>query len=338
MSTTNTAANYRIYDRTGGGATTDITADSLEDAVEAGREWIEGGEWSSEDGTYRTINLPCCVREIVRAAWYVDIYCSGSPRDLRGPMTEAEARALCDGVEVDIEPYSGIIEQIADANSGADVELVEAWANDEGADDYRAIYRAAGPGVDGEIDDDATDDGDSHDCTGTYSDPLPGCDAEPGDDYDGNRDDEGHDWRTPFRLVGGIRDNPGVWGNGGTRYTSKYVCRCCGKYKTEHDAGSQRNPDEPLTTITITDRDEASEAWLKDKHEEDGWIPQWLAEYLDSLPTVHMSEEDAREYVADHTDEDVLDDEELEHAFGAIFGRRPTDKDRAEGLWSHLNA
>lgn len=37
--------NYRIYDRTGGCATEDIYAESLEDAIRQGREWIEAGDW-----------------------------------------------------------------------------------------------------------------------------------------------------------------------------------------------------------------------------------------------------------------------------------------------------
>ena len=42
------------------------------------------------------------------------------------------------------------------------------------------------------------------------------------------------------------------------------------------------------------------------------------------------------EWVNSHTDDDVLDEGELERAFAALAGRKPTDKDRAEGLWSHV--
>lgn len=63
MSTASSAAspNYRIYDRTGGGVTEDIYAESLDDAIERGREWITDGEWGDFQGT-----LNCVVREIVR--------------------------------------------------------------------------------------------------------------------------------------------------------------------------------------------------------------------------------------------------------------------------------
>ena len=67
-------------------------------------------------------------------------------------------------------------------------------------------------------------------------------------------------------------------------------------------------------------------------------IPQWLADYLECSPSVRMTEDEAKEYVTDHTDEEELDDDDLEHAFAAIFGRRADDQDRAEGLWSQINA
>ncbi len=179
MKTTDKLPNYRIYDLTGGGVTEDIYAETLEDAIEQGREWIEQGDWSSEDGTYRTITLPCCVREIVR-------YRS--------------------------EPLPGE-----------------------------------------SIDEDATADNDAHDCSGEYSDELPECDAS---------DDGEHDWQSPYSLVGGIRENPGVWSNGGTSMSYKEVCAICGKYKIKTSKGSQCNPDEARVVIEIQDADEASLAWI----------------------------------------------------------------------------
>jgi hypothetical protein len=40
----------------------------------------------------------------------------------------------------------------------------------------------------------------------------------------------GHDWQTPYELVGGIRDNPGVRANGGG-VTIDYACVLCGARK-----------------------------------------------------------------------------------------------------------
>lgn len=41
---------------------------------------------------------------------------------------------------------------------------------------------------------------------------------------------EGHDWQTPHELVGGLRDNPGVFGSGGGVKLHEACVRCgCGK-------------------------------------------------------------------------------------------------------------
>jgi hypothetical protein len=196
-------------------------------------------------------------------------------------------------------------------------------------------------------DDDITDEQDEHDCSGTHSDPEPECESE-GPGYD---DEGGHDWRSPYSLLGGLRENPGVWGGAGTKITTKTVCACCGKYRTETDNGSQRNPGDPESVVEYSDADEDSEAWLVRIHEEDGWIPQWLAEQLDRPPTTKYTKESAEKYVAEHMDdEDTVfklpgnsgyqeikahEDDDLGHVFAALAGRKATDEERGDGLWSH---
>lgn len=51
-----------------------------------------------------------------------------------------------------------------------------------------------------------------------------------------------------------------------------------------------------------------------------------------------MTKREANEWVKSHSDDDDLDEDELEAAFEAIFGRPADDEDRQIGLWSHLNA
>lgn len=75
-----------------------------------------------------------------------------------------------------------------------------------------------------------------------------------------------HDWQTPFSLVGGIKENPGVWSLGGTKMSFHEVCSCCGMHKRELHYGSQRNPDE-ADTATYEDADEASIAWVESEAE-----------------------------------------------------------------------
>jgi hypothetical protein len=51
-----------------------------------------------------------------------------------------------------------------------------------------------------------------------------------------------------------------------------------------------------------------------------------------------MSKQEAVEWVRGHGDDDQLDEDEIEDAFCAIFGRSADDDDRKEGLWNHLCA
>lgn len=335
MSTQNKHPNYRIYDRTGGGVTKDIYAASLDKAIEAGREWIEDGDWASEDGVIRKgVTLDACVREILRTVYYVDRYREGLPRDIRGPYCSLKVArdALTVGEEeISMDPCAGVVEQLKSTHDGAEVSLVESWAaeSESGAD---CIYSVTGQLVDGEIDGDATDVGQEHDCSGSHSDEEPKCAIGGGTD-----DDTGHEWRQPC-VVGGCKENPGFWSGGGTITISKSVCARCGQYRTVINNGDQRNPGDPEDTVKMEDADENSKAWLVRIHEEDGWIPQWLAEHLDRPPTTRYTEQEAMRYVAEHDDNDDVDAENLEHVFAALFGRRATDKDRAEGLWSHCCA
>lgn len=314
---------YRVYDMTGSGVTHDIEAASLADAVEAGREWIEDGNWESNDGTIRIgVELAACVREVttraprpdldpqedmlVRDILALDAAAGWGIRGLRyRDLDRRELEALADYLEDD---EGGSLDgDMAELCRSVAVQIRESLAED---------------------DEDITDDQPATDCSGTHSDDEPECES------DGPGDDGGHDWRAPHALVGGIRENPGVWSCGGTAMRYETVCACCGRYRTEVRAGSNRNPGEPKATVTYRDADEASEAWLVEHHEDGGWIPQWLAEQLGRSPTTRYTPETAREWVAEHQDDDDLDDDDLGHVFAALHGRRADDRDREEGLWS----
>lgn len=47
-----------------------------------------------------------------------------------------------------------------------------------------------------------------------------------------------------------------------------------------------------------------------------------------------MTKDDAIAWVADHDDDDVFDDAELEEAFVALYNRPADDDDREVGLWT----
>jgi hypothetical protein len=115
------AENYRIYDLTGGGVTHDIHADSLEDAIEQGREWIEDGDWSGDEqqGVYRTIALDCCVRKIVR---YDDSEDDGEVGEIDERATAAGQSYDCGGTYTPEE-----------SECDSDGEVNHDWTSDDGA-------------------------------------------------------------------------------------------------------------------------------------------------------------------------------------------------------------
>jgi hypothetical protein len=55
--------------------------------------------------------------------------------------------------------------------------------------------------------------------------------------------------------------------------------------------------------------------------------------------TTWITDEDAlREYIEQGDDNDTVAPEELDRLFALVYGRKPDDKDREEGLWSHICA
>jgi hypothetical protein len=265
--------NYRIYDRTGGGVTHDIYATNLDDAIEQGRAWIEDGDWSSEDGdwssedgTYRTRTLECCVR---RTQYRLDI---------------AKLREIPGVLAADVNPAGQVVltcsTDYQDASGLVGAFVAGSTVDDEGCWDM--VFEAL-PDTPKEIDEAATSMEFGHDCSGSYSDELPECEADEDSvaSTPEERDEALHVWKSPYQLVGGIEDNPGVWSNGGACYTFRAVCAVCGKYKYEVDKGSQCHASESRIIITLEDADDASKEWLKELHETNGYLPAWLAEYLD---------------------------------------------------------
>lgn len=107
---------------------------------------------------------------------------------------------------------------------------------------------------DGDIDEDATWSADRHDCSGT----LPAKDAP--ECLDG--DPDSHDWQSPYSVVGGIKENPGVWGSGHGHVKICEVCACCGAYRTT-DHGATNSSNGMRTTRTSYElADDKSRAWL----------------------------------------------------------------------------
>lgn len=87
--------------------------------------------------------------------------------------------------------------------------------------------------------------------TYTFDPPEPDCDGE-----------HDHDWQSPYSVVGGIRDNPGVWGHGGG-VIIREVCAHCGRYKvTDTWAQDPSTGEEGLEAVWYEDADSASTEWV----------------------------------------------------------------------------
>lgn len=72
-----------------------------------------------------------------------------------------------------------------------------------------------------------------------------------------------HDWCSPLSLVGGIAENPGVWGHGGGVRVHE-VCSHCGTHR-HTDTWAQR-PDtgeQGLESVRYEDADDDTLAWVR---------------------------------------------------------------------------
>lgn len=70
-----------------------------------------------------------------------------------------------------------------------------------------------------------------------------------------------HDWRAPHSVVGGLKDNPGVFGKGGgVVYTE--VCAHCGTYRVT-DTWCTNGTAYPYESVTFRDADEYSTDWIE---------------------------------------------------------------------------
>jgi hypothetical protein len=82
-------------------------------------------------------------------------------------------------------------------------------------------------------------------------------------------DGRDHDWDDPVEVVGGIPENPGVWGHGGG-VIIRLVCRRCGRYRIEDTWGQAPWGEQGLTIIRYEDADERSRKWVESLSSEEG--------------------------------------------------------------------
>ncbi len=75
--------------------------------------------------------------------------------------------------------------------------------------------------------------------------------------------DHEHDWLAPHSVVGGLKENPGVTGNGGG-VVMEDVCRHCGRYRVTNTwAQDPYTGEQGLESVSYRDPDEASKRWVE---------------------------------------------------------------------------
>lgn len=82
-------------------------------------------------------------------------------------------------------------------------------------------------------------------------------------------DDQEHDWCSPIEVVGGIKENPGVFGNGGG-IIIKSVCSHCGIYRITNTWAQRPDTGEQgLESVSYEPADRDSLVWVESQKEEE---------------------------------------------------------------------
>lgn len=209
---------------------------TLAAAIAAGRAWIEAGDWGRDA---LETPLECEVREIVR----------------RPDLSSIEALPGVYDVEI---RQDGTIIATVDADSlmslqeclagTATLHVTDGSTGDPADAVCEVRLLVPMPQI---IDEDATADGDAFDCSGI-------CPAK-----DAPECAEGceHAWEAPYELVGGCRENPGVWGSGHGRCSYLEVCEHCGLYRTTDHGATLPSNGMRATRVSYEPADEKSLAW-----------------------------------------------------------------------------
>lgn len=157
---------------------------------------------------------------------------------LEAAADRAKADFLASGEDHLYEAWDdgGATLEISASSMEEAVEEAESWCRGgdwlEGGDDdtYYITVR---------VRDLATDDEDE--VTVTIEPEEPECE-----------DGEDHDWQSPIELVGGVKENPGVWGHGGGVRIYEVCMRCgCGRL-TDTWAQNPSNGEQGLTSVKYT--------------------------------------------------------------------------------------
>lgn len=78
-----------------------------------------------------------------------------------------------------------------------------------------------------------------------------------------------HDWQSPYEMLGGLKENPGVWGKGAGLIIRR-VCAHCGKYRViDTWAQDPETGEQGLESVGYESADEDSLAWVASRREDE---------------------------------------------------------------------
>lgn len=138
-------------------------------------------------------------------------------------------------------------------------------------------------------------------------------------------DGQEHDWREEHTVVGGLADNPGVFGHGGG-VICKDVCAHCGAYRlTDSWAQNPETGEQGLDSVEYLDADDDSREWVELRLLTDVVEPA-----LDDCDAVVEYSNNGVEIIAVLTDDMDFDDA-IESVSNAI------NNDRVDVSWRAAN-
>ncbi len=87
---------------------------------------------------------------------------------------------------------------------------------------------------------DCDETGEDASSTVTLDEREPDCESDEG----------AHDWQSPYALLGGLEENPGVWGNGGGVIIKEVCVRCGCQRTTDTWAQNPETGEQGLTSVS----------------------------------------------------------------------------------------
>lgn len=132
--------------------------------------------------------------------------------------------------------------------------------------------------------------------------------------------EEGHNWESPHELLGGLEENPGVWGHG-AGVIENTVCSNCGMQRCIDTAATDPSTGREFTEYSYKEPNEKTLAWAMRKNMErdiesiledvDAVIQyEYTQQYGDPVLKIEIDEDADAEEVADAIERAITSDRE----------------------------